>query len=471
MLFFVHSTFADLSTEAYIFLEPKKVNQLISSFVPKKFEINNVEFKLDNFKILDGMEFERPSLSLSLASVVKSSHDGELVGYLLLEEGELRLRNFKYREVRYIDGGVFKAKVNIKVDCTELVLGFKNSVGFFEVKPRFKDGVLDFPKNDRKFSFEPKETSVDLSQCEGPSNIETLFVGALKEWLDSDGGQSFVEEKTFATLSGYVTKLMDTQLSSFVFLNNESSIDLTSLDFVDKIWRIGTSLKVKNEKTSDIKYAQAPRADASNKNKIEFPKSAFSHFIPDLFESVNLPINVKRSQIPGVEKLFNNRLIQFFVWSDLSNFKRDVNFGLDIFFLNNKLSYLGQKNGQIYYRIENNHWMDMNFLGEEQKFPYVQLLGDTEAQVGLKFEEGLIKMQLSDIKADTNVNWHPQMMNWRKSETKSKPNLSVVIPSVLGGLEGFKHEFSLMDLLGGKNELVKDLELVPSDTGLGLSFN
>ena len=471
MLFISLPAFADLKTETYVFLKPEKVDQLISTLVPEKLDIKDVEFDLGDFDGLDGMEFSNPILSLTLAPTVKSNQNGELVGNLILETGSLRLKDFKYREIRYIDEGIVKARVNINVDCSELVLGFKNSVGFFEATPRVVDGKLQLPEEDRGFSFESNELDVDLSNCVAPRNIEGLFVETLEEWLNSEDGQSLVEKKAFLALEDYVNELIETELSGPVFLNNEFSVNFKSLDFIEGVWRIGTSLSVKHEKTLDVKYGEAPLPDRSNKNQIVLPKSALSLFVPQLFESINLPINVVRSQITGVGRLFNSRLIQFFAWSDLMNFKKNVNFDLDIFFFNNKLRYLGQQNGQIYYRLKNNHWMDMNFLGGDQKFPYMQLLGDTDAQIGLKFEGSVLKMQFLDIGADTSANFHPKMKNWRRTRTRGKPSLSLILPSVLNGLEGFEYDYDLNTLLGDQSNLIQNIELIQSEESLNLSFD
>ena len=464
---------ADLTTESYVFLKPEKVDQIISSMVPRNFEINDTEFKLGDFEHLKGMEFNRPSLSLilTLDPNVKSSRDGKLMGSLFLQEGELRLRNFEYKEVRYIDKGVSEAEVNINVSCTELVLNFRNSVGFFEAKPSFSNGKLYFPKDNRKFSFEPNQLHIDLSQCHSPSNAEDLFIETLKEWLDSDNGQFFVENQAFLALSDYMTELLDTKLSGLMLLNTEFSIGVKSLDFVDESWRIGASITIKNEKTLNIKYDEIPSANRFNKSKIVFPRSVLSSFILYLFKSITLPITVERSQIPDADTLFNNYWNKLLGWSDLLKFKKSINFDLNISLFNNRLKYLGQKNGQIYYNLNNNHQIDMNFLKEGQKLPYMQFIGNTQVQVGLKFQDNSIKLKLWKVKANTNADWHPKMTDWRNFKTRSKPVLSRIMPPVLTGLTGSEYNINLKDLLSKKEDLIKDLKLESSKNNLSLSFN
>jgi len=469
-IFFSTKAFADLSTEAYVFLDPLKVDELLKEFLPESFDIEGIGFELGNFDDLEGMNFDSPELSLKMSPFVKSSSDGKLIGNLIVHNASLVLRNFSYREVRYIDQGTVKARVNVNVDCSELVLGFTNSVGFLEATPLIHNGKLSFPKSKRGFSLEPNRLTVDLSQCDAPRNIEGLFIEALEEWVESADAQLFIAEQAFDAVEDYVNELVEDLLSNQVLLGNEFSFSIKSLDFVNGGWRLGLSLVILNEEELEVKFLEAPLKSTSKANQIQIPKGLLSKILPIVVNSLNLPIAVERNQIPGIDRLFNSRLIQFFAWRDLTNFQKDVNFNLEVFFFNNKLRYLTEQNGQIYFRIKNNHWMDMNFLSGETKFPYIQMLGETDAQVGLKFEGDEIKLQLLDIGAETGVNFHPKMTDWRQSDPSGLPSMSLILPNVLSGLEGFEYSLNFKEIIGDL-DAIKNIEFESFEETISAGFD
>jgi hypothetical protein len=364
----------------------------------------------------------------------------------------MTFENFSYESVTVIRRSGVRAKVKTKISCPILNIKLKNWSGFVESTLSYENHRLLISKEGSVFNLEGSEMQTDLSGCQAPIGANLLFKDEIKKWIASDEGEGFLVSEAINFGQEFIDdeweKIKEKDLK-INLLGNEIRIEVADLKFFeDHIKSLGlvTSKSEKTEYTLLLPEGALERE--FEKPVVITPKSFFSKLVPDFVKEASINLNFTRSDIPGVDFLFGSRFIQFFVWSDLLNFKKSADFKAELSILESDVELKNLSEQGFVYDVNGRHNVLMSFLNSKGSgFPYMNFNGGLKAKLIFNLNSDGLGVQLSKPKITAKSSWHPLMSKWRKSKPSGKPWMGVILPRVEDGLSDTDLSYS-WDQLG-----------------------
>lgn len=432
---------SDIESEALLSLSYKRLNKLLQE---ENFEFNFKDLELD----FSNMDLER---GLGLSKVIVNS---EVRADLLFDKKglfietyfkrlSLDIPNFKYTKFIQVKKTGLHAEVRVHVQCKNLRIDFQNWSA--DILSGVSLSKSSFSLNEKSLDFNEGEIFIDMSSCNAPKNIEPLFVEELRETLK--------EEKTKARLFKNLKETTEVKVNDFLsdklrfLLDYDLRIDFERIAFKEN------SLELKGvliQESRGYKRLRLSDTKAEEGDFLKLPENFMAYFIPKLVKKVEGKIY--RKTIPGIDFLFNNRLIQFFVWSDLLNFSSTVDFYLHYSLEDMDFNLLGynKRHKQFIYEVQGEANVPMNFSFKEKSYPYLNFLASLKTRVGLTFNSSGVEVILERGRFNVKAFWHSLMNSWRKKEARGLPWMSLILPRLEKKIFGKKIEIHWKDFALGK---------------------
>ena len=461
---------AELSSEFGLSLSKTSLNKFLKQ-ISGDFNIVNEEVDLGEEGVLKDIKYRSAKFSLDADLDFAFADKNILEAQALVKSAELKFEDFKYVNVTVVNRSGVRAIVTTRVTCPVLKIKLKNWESNMRTPLEFSKGRLMLNQAGGVFEITGDDLSVDLSTCSGPKGADIVFKETLLDWIRSRQGN----ETVFGAVLDYGQEFIDEELEKLKksldlsILNKKIALDVESISFAnDKVEIIGLLSTESKKNDYRLLVNQADFEKVKTEADMIFPKSFFSQFFPDFFKEASLSMELTRAEIPGVDILFKSRIIQFFVWRDLLNFKKKSNFSVKADFKTEALDLVSSEKS-FKYVFRGDHSIGMDFLNEKgAHFPYMNFSGALSTDLDLSVGVKGLSIKLSKPFLTAGARWHEDMRSWRKSKTKKKPNMRILTPRIKDALEGTEFDFSWDDLGLGKQ--IENAELYHSETSSFLSL-
>lgn len=446
--------FADLSAEVGISISNEKINNFLKE-LPSNLKVEDKEIMFDGGSLFKELKKSRAAISIDAEINIQLEGDNRASADVNFKDFELSLENFYYQNITTLRRSGIRAKVKTTISCSVLYISLKDWAGTLISPVHFDGKTLKLNKEDGEFELSGSDISIDLSQCKAPKGVDVIFKLEIIEWLKSKEGRDLLFEQALIYGQQFIDdnwEKIKKEDMSFELLGNKFAVDLSEIVFFkDHIQAKGFLNVVDKNKNYFLKLEEGAVSKLRTEAGIILPKEFFSKLIPEIIAKSQLAFEMQRAEIPGVDFLFNSRFIQFFVWSDLLNFRKDANFKARISLQKAKLNLVSNLQEGFSYGFAGNHSVDMTFLNRSgYHFPYMMFTGAVRGDLNLKLtNEGFaIKINETDLSAKSS--WHSFMKFWRKSKTKGKPWMKMILPRVTKAFKGKVFEYSWAEIgLGG----------------------
>lgn len=443
-IIFSRAVVADLTTEFKGFA-PNNVLGLLLQQVSGEYERKALKLDIDGNELFEGLKIKSSELDINLKLDARME-SGARVGIFfsvteaLFTAGKVHLLSEIFERIPGL-----RVRIITEARCETAKIKIKNLGGFMRSSLDFSDGQIKVSLLESQYILGEgqEEISFDLSSCQGPEGLEGLLEEELTKWLYSEDGQQDLLSIFIDEIQGEVeSQLANLSNEGFEvnFLDDTVKLRITEGTFFEEglefegILRLplsGTDISSKFEEETFT-------LNDPNAGMIRFPTSFFDDVLEAfILTSKSLKFVLNRSEIPGVDKLFSSRLIQFFVWSDLSNFPKNSNFDVGVQLLPESLQLLERSSTKMDFHLYSRHLVDMDFKNSrEEVFPYMNFFGNLSSNLSVSFGEEGLQAQIFNLEINADCVFDEDMMSWRKTRPGGKPWMSVILDQAKGGLEG-----------------------------------
>ena len=250
------------------------------------------------------------------------------------------------------------------------------------------------------------------------------------DWLHSPEGEveilKFLNEEIIASFWKSLKKGLEID-----FLGRKIYIALLNLQVIEEETKVNLMIRWPKENKFFLNLKE-PETDANFAIKSE----DFQDVLKSWVSGGCFDLAFKRNEISGINKLFENRFYQFFVWSDLINFNTKASFNLKIKICVNSIEVVKVSSGEIKFKHNSNVYIQMNFLGSgDKELPYMLFWSKADGHMNLRTTNDGLKFNLSESKFNFKYKYHSEMTKWRKSKPTGGPALGTILSFVLPELE------------------------------------
>lgn len=452
---------ADLVSEVGISISVEKTNTFLQE-LSGDFRVESEEIDFEGGGILG--EVKKTGASISLDSAIDFELDGgdRVSAQIIFNELILSIQGFEYEDITIIKRSGVTARVKTKIRCSDLFISLKNWNGLMSVSMEYQDGDLLLRKEGGVFELEGKDLDLDFSNCVAPRGVDILFKDKILDWIKSAEGKNMLFEQALTYGQEFVDqnwKEIKKEELSFELFDRTLSLDLMSIDFFKGHLEAKGELRVlDDQKDYKITLKDQDFERAGEISTIILPKELFSKMVPDLMKSTPFSFNLKRSEIPGVDMLFNSRFIQFFVWSDLLNFKKSVDFNAGISLFTKKAQLKNSRRTGFSYYVKGSHKVDMDLLNSNgHPFPYLDFSGSVKTNVDLDLNDEGVSFKINKPSLSAGRSWDAKMFDWRKSRPGGKPWMRMITPRIGKALDQTEFKYSWEDM--GLDGFIDNVEM------------
>ncbi len=471
ILFLSWNSFGALSSEIGVSISIEKTNTLLKE-VSGEFLVEDKEIDFGGGGFFDQIQKSRASISLD--SVINFELDGfdRASAEIEFRDLTLLLEDFYYENITIVKRSGVRAKVKTIIRCTSLPISLKNWGGAMSTAIAFDGETLNLSKDKGVFELTGDDIGIDLSNCKAPKGVEHVFKDEIKNWVKSVDGKKILFEEALSYGQTFLNenweKIKNEELE-FDLLGTIVKFEVEDINFYETYLQLKGSVNAENNE-KDYKLLLEDGALESFKDKagVLLPKNFFSKLVPDVIKESSLSFEMYRADIPGVDFLFNSRFIQFFVWSDLLNFRKNSNFKTDIAISKANVGLSRTRRNGFSYNLNGRHDIVMSFLNSNgAEFPYMNFYGGLKGSIDLDLTDEGFSLVVNNPDVSAKRSWHPLMKSWRKSKPMGKPWMSMIVPRVEKAFKGMKFGYTWKDL--GISDYIEAVSLEESNKGFFLN--
>ncbi|MGH1468155.1 MAG: hypothetical protein ACRBBP_04640 [Bdellovibrionales bacterium] len=449
-LAFSVNTFGALSSEIGVSISIDKTNTLLKE-LSGDFTVEDEEIEFGGGGFFD--EIQKRRVSLSLDSLINFELDGfdRASAEINFKKLTLLLEGFYYENITVVKRSGVRARVKTIIKCESLPIILENWKGHMSTSIAFDGKTLNLNKDKGVFDLDGGDISIDFSSCTGPKGVDLIFKDEIKEWINSAEGKELLFEQAISYGQEFLNenweRIKENDLK-FDLLGTEVSLIVEDIEFFENYLQVKGSVKAENNK-KDYKLLLEKGAFESFTDEagILLPKEFFSKLVPDIIKESSLSFQMYRADIPGVDFLFNSRFIQFFVWSDLLNFRKDSNFKTDIAITDTKVHLVKTRGSGFSYNLNGRHDIEMSFLNSRgTEYPYMNFYGGLKGSIDLDLNNEGFSFVVKNPDVSAKRSWSPLMTKWRKSKPMGKPWMSMIMPRVENAFKGMEFNYTWKDL-------------------------
>ncbi len=468
-------SFADLSSEIGVLVSNEKINDFLSG-ISGDFNVKDKEITFSGGGVFKEIKKSRALISLDAEISLELEESSRILASVKFREFRFSLEDFYYKNITNIRRSGIRARVKTEISCPVLSVVLKNWSGTLSTGVSFDGETLRLEKENGEMDLKGSEIDIDLSSCKAPKGVSLLFKKEIIKWINSSEGQDLLFKQSVSFGQKVADKSWDKikkEALSFELLNRNVEVELKEIKFLKAHIEAKGILKILDEKKDYLlKLEESDIKNIRTEAGAVLPKGFFSKLVPEVISGARLSFLIERDEIPGVDFLFNSRLVQFFVWSDLLNFKKNTNFKARISLKDADLSLSKKATNGFSYDFSGGHSVDMTFLNSNRyEFPYMVFKGQIKGAFDLSLTDEGFSIKVNNPSLGAKSGWHSFMKFWRKSKTKGKPWMGVIIPRVEKAFKGKSFDYSWEQMgLGSFIEGVS-LEHLKSSTVLNIGLN
>jgi hypothetical protein len=424
-LFTSKTSFADIYTPVNVQLDLNEFSSVLNRYFSKGIKVSEKLLEVPKIKGLTA-EFANINYEADILPNFTVNSEGQFLIDTEIPMAYFQLDQIKINHKMIKKVGSTKININTSIQCDSLKISLKEKINlkanlvFLKGRPEIQNVVL--PDN--------LDFNVEGDNCFGPKDFEIFLPDIALEWLSSDEGHTqilkFINEEIVSAFWSSIKKGLEIN-----FLGRTIFIALLDIKNTKDNSKVNLMIRWPKEDKFFLNLK-----DPDTKSNFAIKSSDFNDVLKSWVIGGCFNLNFKRSEISGIEKLFENRFYQLFVWNDLMNFNTKANFNLKIRICVNDIEINKTSSNEIKFKHNSNVYMQMNFLGAGNKeLPYMFFWSKADGFMNLRTTKEGLKFNLSDSKFNFKYKYHPDMMKWRKSTPSGGPALSTILSFVLPELE------------------------------------
>ncbi len=422
---FANTSKADIYTPINVSLSVDEFNSVLNRYFEEGFNLDDNLTELPKVKGLTAIFSEikykaniKPQFELNKDSSLEINSNIELAYF------ELFNIDLKYKTTRKV--GSTKINIRTEIQCEYLKVFLVEEIEYSV------SGVLE--KNKPKITNSVLPSNLDLriesKNCVGPEDFETFLPEILLKWLITADG----EKETLSFLNNEVIEAFWIDLKKGIevdFFGRPLFFALLNFQQIDDQFKVNLMIRWPKE---DKFYLNL--ADPKAMGQFNIGTKDFDYIVKNWVSTGCFDFKFDRKDISGVDKLFNNRFYQFFVWPDLANFNKDANFNLKLKVCFEKATSSLNRDKSLNSTHESSVYLQMNFIGAKNKeLPYIYLWSKAAGNIKLFTNENGLAFSLLNSKFDFKYMNHPKMSEWRKSKPSGGPAIRTIMGFILPELE------------------------------------
>jgi hypothetical protein len=334
---------ADLYTPISVNLNHEEFTTVLNRYFNKGFAI---EDSLSEIPKIPGLKasYSKVNYSAQVNPSFNVDSNGRLtidsdVPFAFFEMHDLKLHHQMVRRV-----GSVKVNINTKIECEYLKISLKEKIRFevegefIKSKPLIKKALL--PSN--------LDFKIDFKNCIAPKDFENFLPELALEWLNSIDG----EKEILKFLNDEIVKNFWVDLKKGLeieFLGRKIYLALLQINNSNTNFNVNFMVRWPKEDSFYLNMKEPVSL-----NSLAIKTSDLDLIFKKWITKGCFDLVFFRKDISGIEKLFGNRLYQFFIWGDLANFKKEADFNLKIKICLDdfKLQKVFPKENHIYHFID-----------------------------------------------------------------------------------------------------------------------
>lgn len=415
---------ADIYTPVTLNISAHQISQILNNGFAEGLSIDK---KLKQMPELEGLDIQAEGISYKAKFFPYFSIDdrGQVQMELSVQEVELKVEHFDARYTLVQNHGSLHVNVLTDIKCDSLSLVSQSPIRLQAFGQLKKAGPQ---VNHIKIHDEP-DLKIRSKTCEAPEGYETKLVEIANEWLLSQEGLDeilhLVNDEVIADYWQDFKKGLE-----FNLVGRKIYIALVDLDFYENVQaKIQIRWPYKNQILLNTNFSNSSDtltysiSDLNKILKLWFPQECFQ-------------LDFNRKDIPSASALFESRFMQFFAWSDLMNFPKDINFKLYIRLCVNEASVSHALPNGLTINHKSILLAQINLIQNGRELPYVVAWGQGVGRLSILSQENGIALGLEGTKFEMDSRFHSGMSKWRGNKKPGgKPSMSMIMPRVLDGLQ------------------------------------
>lgn len=416
---------ADIYTPINVSLSVDEFNSVLNRYFENGFNLDDKLTELPKIKGLTATFSEvkykaniKPRFELDEDSNIKIS------SFIDLAQFELFDLDLKYKTTRKV--GSTKINIRTEIQCEYLKVYLVEDIKY-EVS-----GILEKNKPKIISSYLPNnlDLRIESKNCVGPKDFEVFLPEILLKWLITDDG----EKETLSFLNNEVIDTFWTDLKKGIevdFFGRPLFFALLNFQQINGDFKVNLMVRWPKE---DKFYLNL--ADPKVMGQFNIGAKDFEYIVKNWMSTGCFSFTFERKDISGVDKLFNNRFYQFFVWPDLANFNKNANFNLKLKVCFENIVSTINADKTLNLAHQSSVFIQMNFIGSQNKeLPYIYLWSKAAGNIKLFTNEKGLAFSLINNKFDFKYMNHPKMSEWRKSKPTGGPAIKTIMGFILPELE------------------------------------
>ncbi len=419
---------ADIYTPVSVNLTVDEFNTVLNRYFESGFKL---EDSLDEIPKINGLDakFSSVKYKANIKPKFELDQNSKIKIYSKIDfaQFEINRLDLKYKTTRKVGSTTINIKTEIKCDYLKIYMqdGIEYNVEGVLEKNKPKITKSDLPDN--------LDFKIDSSNCTGPKDFETFLPEIALKWLATRDGN-------IETL-----KFINQEIIDAFWINLKKGIEidifgrkiyLALLNFIQDGKDFKVNLMVRWPKNDQF-YLNLK--DPDSEGSLTMKSMDFDRVLNQWIKGGCFEFTFLRSDMPAVDKLFNNRLYQFFIWNDLTNFSKSANFNLKVKLCLEDIKLESDLYHGLRFKHKSSVIVQMNFLGTENKeLPYVFLWSKVEGYIDIVTNENGMALRLQKSTFDFKYSYHPKMSEWRKSKPSGGPAIKTIMGYVLPAIEELK---------------------------------
>jgi hypothetical protein len=415
---------ADIYTPVATQIETQDLNSILNRLFQKGLNLEGSLTELPKIKGLSG-NFEKLEYKAKFKPKFEFESLDKINISTEIDEAYFWSKNLhlKYKIVKRV--GSSKININTEIICDEIKVSLYEPIEYAVESRLYKNKVTAYKSslpNNLDFKIESKN-------CLGPKGFEDFFPDLILEWIVSkEGVQQSLDFLNKEVLETYWNKIKSGYEIEFL----GRKIFFSLLEIKENLRKFDLSLMLR---WPDKDSFYLNMKDSKEGENFSISSQDLNIIVKDWINKGCFKFNYKRKDIAGVEKLFGSRLIQAFVWPDLMNFNRNVDFNFNISLCTQDLKFV-QSNNQLVFQHSSSVFVEMNFKGPNSvNLPYMFFWSKASGQFVLSSGNQGLQLNLKNTKVDFKHQFHPNMMTWRKSKPSKNISLNLLVSYVLPEIE------------------------------------
>lgn len=418
------NTKADIYTPVVLNMTSEQLNTILNSSFKDGLVLDN---ELKEVPKIKGLKVQAESIRYSAKFVphFEILKDGVVKLNISIQDIKFKIDNFAVQYKLTQNQGSLRVNVFTKIDCDSLTIKSArhvdiNALGTIKAHQPWV-GDLNFT--------EAPEFDILSNNCEAPGNYKEKLTEIATEWLVSDEGkEKLIELVNNDVISEYWNDFK--KGLEFNFVGRKIYIALVELNIEELL---SAKVQIRWPYREQIYLnTRFPDANQIFTYSIDDLKKVLTDWIPkECFQ-----LRFTRAELPAAEDLFNSRFMQFFAWSDLMNFPKDIDFRFYVKLCVSNLNIKHALKNGIKFDHNSIVMAQLNLIIDNKERPYVVAHGKGSGEMSVVSTDTGMGLQLEKSNFTMEARFHSKMAEWRGNKKYSgTPSMSMIFPRVIKGLE------------------------------------